>query len=171
MNKAYREEVESHFNEPILIWSELMRCIGYAEDDEDCYLIARDKKGNEVWTSLVGGYVYLTALSGSNAVQSNDDLDVTWDDLHRVNMFLGTPEEKEFIVKDQTSNVGYELALGEEYCRLKAENHKMRNALLEVEAFAQFEPVVGNKRWHFRSARGEAASDIIKIVKEALHGK
>jgi hypothetical protein len=38
-NKELIEEARMHFNEPILIGFELCRCVGYAEDDDDCYLV------------------------------------------------------------------------------------------------------------------------------------
>jgi hypothetical protein len=94
MNTEYLREAQSHFNEPILLGFDLARLIGYAEDDEDCYLVVRDPRRGLVWATLVGGCTYLDCLRGRNVCGE-------WDDFTRLDSLLamnGAPREAEFMV-------------------------------------------------------------------------
>lgn len=100
----------SHFNEPVLV-DKIGRCIGYAEDEQDCYIIIAypgdwDKEFNKreskiVWHTCVGGYIWLHRLKGQNLVYPNYPSYVgeIWDDFERLDMQLslnGCPKQKEF---------------------------------------------------------------------------
>lgn len=97
--KKYYEEVKSHFNEPVIIGSEVCRIIGFGVDDEDYYLIVNSRSRGKFWMTFVGGYIYLDCLKGQHAIASKHT-DEIWDDYFRMNSFLtlnGVPEEKEFV--------------------------------------------------------------------------
>jgi hypothetical protein len=82
-----RDEVASHFNEPVLIGERIGRCIGYGEDESDCYLLVRHMRDEVVWHSMVAGYVWLDRLAA--------------DDLQQLDSLLGlngSPREKRFAV-------------------------------------------------------------------------
>lgn len=100
INKGFRNEVEAHFNEPILYGTEIARVIGYGEDDYDCYIIIHCPNRGVLWHSMVGGYFYLTALDAQNRIVSHDgDL---WSDLTRLSGNLevaGCLKRDEFIVE------------------------------------------------------------------------
>lgn len=83
-----------HFNEPVLLHTELGRCIGYAEDERDCYIIVKSADGHVYWHTCVGGYVWLDRLKGQDPAGD-------WDDFVRVDRDLEhrCPKEKEFICK------------------------------------------------------------------------
>lgn len=99
MNKEFYNECLQHFNEPILSLGELVRCIGYAEDESDCYLLYRgtypDTKVK--WHSMCGGYTFLNRLKGQNytKLESGEGCD----DLTRLDSHLelnGCPKEEVF---------------------------------------------------------------------------
>ncbi len=90
----------SHFNEPMLSGFDLMRVIGYGEDDRDCYLILKGRNGNIVWTTCVGGYVFLNCLKGQDKIISTEG--EVWDDFYRIDQLLsynGAPKEEDFILE------------------------------------------------------------------------
>jgi hypothetical protein len=94
------QEAKQHFNEPILIGFDLCRCVGYAEDDDDCYLMIRDPRRGLIWHTFVGGYVYLDSLKGQNRCSSSSTGE-EWDDFTRLDSLLelnGAPKEAEFIL-------------------------------------------------------------------------
>jgi hypothetical protein len=101
-----KEEVLSHFNEPVITGFKVGRVIGYAEDDHDCYVVIRypgtyEKLGKVIWHTCVGGYHWLDRLKGQSYVRSNSGED--WDDFVRISNALvlnGCPEEKEPIIKE-----------------------------------------------------------------------
>jgi hypothetical protein len=98
MQKHLFQEAKQHFNEPILIGFDLCRCVGYAEDDDDCYLIIRDPREGLVWHTFVGGYVYLDSLKGKDPAESPTG--EKWDDFTRLDSLLalnGAPPEEKFI--------------------------------------------------------------------------
>ena len=103
MQNNLLEEAKKHFNEPILIGFDLGRCVGYAEDNEDCYLIIRyPRPHHEIlsWHTFVGGYTYLDILKGQECCKSSTGED--WNDFTRLDSLLelnGAPKEKEFICK------------------------------------------------------------------------
>lgn len=92
-----------HFNEPVLLGFEVGRLIGYAEDDEDCYLIINYPKypdGRIVYHTCVGGYIFLNRLKGQGLVISTQGEE--WDDYYRIDSSLsvnGAPMAQEFIVR------------------------------------------------------------------------
>jgi hypothetical protein len=45
----------AHFNEPIISFEEVVRLIGYAEDERDCYFITQRMHGEIRWNTCVGG--------------------------------------------------------------------------------------------------------------------
>jgi hypothetical protein len=101
MSNELLDMVRSHFNEPMLNMGQLVRCIGYGEDESDCYIIVRqmDREHPVVWITCVGGYTFLDRLKGQNYVRSTGGED--WDDLTRLDSLLlhnGSPRESEFIV-------------------------------------------------------------------------
>lgn len=94
-------EAVKHFNEPILMGLTIGRCIGYAEDDEDCYLIVRDRFGVAVRHTFVGGFTYLDCLKGKHIIISKESGE-EWDDYYRIDKLLelnGCPKENTFIRK------------------------------------------------------------------------
>jgi hypothetical protein len=87
-----------HFNEPFLLCGEVARCIGYGEDERDCYIITRRRDGEVVWATCVGGYVWLDRLKGQGYVKAHNGED--WDDLTRLEIELRRcPREPEFILE------------------------------------------------------------------------
>lgn len=109
-NNHLIQEAKQHFNEPILIMLDLCRCVGYAEDDADCYLLVRwpsmglTEGGTITRHTFVGGYTYLDRLKGQNSVTSRDGEE--WDDFTRLDTLLeinGAPKEKEFICRIEGS--------------------------------------------------------------------
>lgn len=106
MQQEYIKEVRSHFNEPILMCFDLARCVGYAEDDDDCYIIVRYPCRGLVWHTFVGGYYYLDRIKRQGYVKSKTGED--WDDFTRLDDLLEincAPREKEFICIDRTTAV------------------------------------------------------------------
>lgn len=105
------EEAKLHFNEPVLISDKLARVIGYAEDDEDCYLIVRycrdgsitlDGNGPVSWCTFVGGYTFLTCLKQQGVVIPKHPSfpGEIWTDYSRLDSLLklnGSPKEEEFL--------------------------------------------------------------------------
>jgi hypothetical protein len=95
LTQEYFDEVKAHFNEPILIWSTLCRCVGYAEDEWDCYIIVDEIGGRRGYVSLVGGFIYLDRLKGQGEGGE-------WDDLKRLDLLLelnGAPKVNEFVLE------------------------------------------------------------------------
>lgn len=87
----------AHFNEPMISFEEVVRCIGYGETGADCYIITRKRGGEIIWNTCVGGYVFLDRLKGQGHVKSTSGED--WDDLTRLCSSLahnGAPCEPEF---------------------------------------------------------------------------
>ena len=94
------EEIREHFNEVMLSHGELGRCIGYGEDNMDCYIIVMKERGQVIWNTCVGGYTWLTPLKGANAVRSKYT-DEVWDDYTRLDSQLelnGAPKQETFKV-------------------------------------------------------------------------
>jgi len=98
----YREAL-LHFNEPILLSFELGRCVGYAEDEDDCYLMVKMPYGRRhgmVKHTFVGGYIYLDCLKTRGVVQSLHT-DEVWTDFSRLDSLLqlnGASREAAFLV-------------------------------------------------------------------------
>jgi hypothetical protein len=88
-----RDMALEHFNEPMLSFGKLVRCIGYGETAVDCYIIVKDSSGKETWNTCVGGYTFLHGLRGQNHVKAHNGED--WDDLTRLEGEL-PPKEAEF---------------------------------------------------------------------------
>jgi hypothetical protein len=107
------QEALAHFNEPVLIGFNLARVVGYAEDDEDCYLIIRKPRYGQMfnegyeWCTFVGGYTYLACLKDQNIVtplhpQFEGEI---WTDYSRLDSLLelnGAPKEEKFLVVEKT---------------------------------------------------------------------
>lgn len=92
----FRDEILAHFNEPMLHGLEVVRCVGYGEDESDCYIIGRrgSPKNDLIWMTAVGGYTFLDRIKGQNASTSEEQGD--WDDLRRLDDWLtrsGCPRE------------------------------------------------------------------------------
>jgi hypothetical protein len=91
-----------HFNEPMLSMFDVVRCVGYGESADDCYVIVREPhypEGKLRWLTCVGGYTFLDRLRGQGYVKSSDGED--WDDLVRLDSTLalnGAPKEAGFIL-------------------------------------------------------------------------
>jgi hypothetical protein len=93
-----------HFNEPVLIGSQVARLVGYAEDDRDCYLIVNYPSNpnpvRTVWYTCVGGYHWLDRLRGQHLVNAYNG--ERWDDYYRIDKDLelsGAPKVESFILK------------------------------------------------------------------------
>jgi len=102
MQKLY-DEAKKHFNEPVLVGFDLGRVVGYAEDDEDCYLIVVMPRRGRIKVSFVGGFTFLDCLRGRHEIQSLYTPEI-WDDYYRVDRDLelnGAPAEKVFIEEVQ----------------------------------------------------------------------
>ena len=81
------EMCRQHFNEPIIVGSEVVRLIGYGETAVDCYLICSGMSQRGVfWNSAVGGYIFLDRLKGQGHVKSVEGED--WDDFFRLDNLL-----------------------------------------------------------------------------------
>jgi len=90
---------EKHFNEPVLVDTEVVRLIGYAEDKHDAYLIMKKADGSVYWHSAVGGYIFLDCLKSQGYVISTEG--EPWDDFYRLDCqleFSSCPKEKEFLI-------------------------------------------------------------------------
>lgn len=110
------EEARKHFNEPVLISFRLARVIGYAEDDEDCYLIYQspydgtatiDGKGPVAWCTFVGGYTWLTSLKEQGITIPNHPSypGEIWTDYSRLDSSLalnGCPKADQFLIVKKT---------------------------------------------------------------------
>lgn len=95
-NPDLRDEVLAHFNEPILLDLHVARCIGYAEDEIDAYLVVRRPHPHRdtIWCTMVGGYLFLDRLRAQNAGVTPEG--ERWDDLTRLEALLassGAPRE------------------------------------------------------------------------------
>lgn len=108
MDNELEMEVRAHFNEPMLSGWEIGRCVGYAEDDSDCYIIINFPNGSRrksVWATMVGGYTWLGSLRNEGVVYAfNGEI---WNDLYRLDSSLelnGCPKVAEFEVvrRDQS---------------------------------------------------------------------
>jgi hypothetical protein len=103
MNKERREMALQHFNEPMLSSFSVVRCIGYAEDEKDCYIIVRYPRieNSVVWLTCVGGYMFLDRLKGQQEIRNaGEDRNETWDDFWRLDHWLGlngAPQEPMFL--------------------------------------------------------------------------
>jgi len=96
----------SHFNEPMISFGELARCVGYGETAVDCYILVRKRRGELIWHTCVGGYTFLSRLKGQGYVKAHNGED--WDDLTRMDSELtcaGAPPEVEFLVKMDLDNM------------------------------------------------------------------
>ncbi|MDO8683949.1 MAG: hypothetical protein Q7N50_10765 [Armatimonadota bacterium] len=82
-----------HFNEPMISFGKLARCIGYGETAVDCYIITQLCNGEILWNTCVGGYVFLDRLKGQGYVKSTGGED--WDDLTRLESELREAPKKE----------------------------------------------------------------------------
>jgi hypothetical protein len=93
----------AHFNEPIISFEEVVRLIGYAEDERDCYFITQRMHGEIRWNTCVGGYVFLDRLAGQGrVVPSASDAAGVWDDLWRLDNTLhlnGAPRQGKFLLE------------------------------------------------------------------------
>lgn len=100
-NTRLKDEALAHFNEPMLVGFDVARCIGYGEDDSDCYIIVKrpNPHNDVIWHTMVGGYTWLDRLKGQGYVKSRNGED--WDDLYRLDSDLelnGSPKEAEPLV-------------------------------------------------------------------------
>lgn len=99
---ALEAEVRSHFNEPMLCGFDLGRCVGYAEDEMDNYIIIAFPNGSRrprIWNTLVGGYTWLSALRNEGIVHAHNG--EIWNDLYRLDSSLeldGCPKMDSFEV-------------------------------------------------------------------------
>lgn len=88
---------KQHFNELVLCGTELGRLIGFAEDDDDYYLVVlfpsiENKK--QIWISACTPYVFLDCLKQ----QTYDDNDFTqYDYLNRLLILNNAAPEEKFV--------------------------------------------------------------------------
>lgn len=100
--EKFINEIKLHFNEPMLSFGVLSRCVGYGEDDMDAYVLVKQRDGKIIWNTLVGGYTFLNLLNEQNKIISTEG--ELWTDLSRLDNELernGCPKEKEFILIDE----------------------------------------------------------------------
>lgn len=86
-----------HFNQPILSSWSVVRCLGYAETDMDCYVVVQCPHRGVYWNTGVGGYISLSRLKGQEYVRSTSGED--WDDHYRLSHQLelnGVPLAEKF---------------------------------------------------------------------------
>ncbi len=98
-----------HFNEPVLTNLTVGRVVGYAEDDDDCYVIINYPGPKTVWHTCVGGYVFLNLLKDQHVVAAYNG--ERWDDFYRVDGDLaraGCPKAEKFIVESRRTTVAGE---------------------------------------------------------------
>lgn len=95
-----------HFNEPVLLGFDVGRLVGYAEDDDDCYLIVNHPNPTKTtYHTCVGGYIFLDCLKDKGLVISKSG--ERWDDYYRLDNMLrlnGAPKVPEFIIRRFPSN-------------------------------------------------------------------
>lgn len=87
-----------HFNEPIIVGSEVVRLIGYGEDTIDCYLICSSMNRGIFWHTAVGGYTFLTLLKEQGKIISTEG--EKWNDYTRLDNLLElnyAPKVEKFI--------------------------------------------------------------------------
>lgn len=99
MPNDMEEMCRLHFNEPMISFHEIARCIGYGETALDCYIITRHIGGKIVWNTCVGGYTFLDRLKGQEHVVSTEG--ENWDDFTRLDSSLalnGCPREESFLL-------------------------------------------------------------------------
>ncbi|MCA0032777.1 hypothetical protein [Mesorhizobium sp. B263B2A] len=101
MSEVHSDELHEmcrqHFNEPMISFDKIVRCIGYGETGVDCYVITKGHGGEIVWNTCVGGYFFLDRLKGQGYVKAVNGED--WDDLTRLDSNLtcgGATKESEF---------------------------------------------------------------------------
>jgi hypothetical protein len=99
-NKELYDMCLSHFNEPFISTTVIARCIGYAEDDFDCYIMTKHLGGKIEYNTCVGGYTWLTGLKKQGVTLANNG--EIWDDLYRLDQVLqfnGCERENKFQFK------------------------------------------------------------------------
>lgn len=94
MQESTFQTAKDHFNKPMMSGMELCRCVGYAEDEEDCYLIVKRPYKDLLWISMVGGYFFFTNDTGSDYCR-----------IDRLLEYNGAPKVQEMIVIDNTEKV------------------------------------------------------------------
>lgn len=110
--KEFIAECRAHFNEPILLFPDVVRLIGCGQDDDDAYIIVQGTRHTAkkyawaedgIWRSTaVGGYMWLDRLKGQGYVKAHNGED--WDDLVRLDSWLalnGAPRRDEFLYEDR----------------------------------------------------------------------
>lgn len=101
-------EIQSHFNEPVLVFFQLARCVGYAEDEDDCYMVIHrpNPYNDTIWWSLCTGYVFLDCLKNQRIMQDADGNTCT--DFSLLDGWLalnGAPKYKNFLVIERDEEV------------------------------------------------------------------
>lgn len=100
MTTEVLDECKEHFNEIVLMSTEVVRLIGYSEDAYDCYYVIKDIRGKIIHHSAVGGIYFLTFLKEQGKVTAHNG--EQWSDYTRIETILslnGCPPEKEFYCK------------------------------------------------------------------------
>jgi hypothetical protein len=110
MASQLRNEILSHFNEPMLCMGVVVRCVGYGENEMDAYVIILQPKPYRIYPhkpvlrhTCVGGYTFLDRLKGQQHVKAHNEED--WDDLTRLDGDLtraGAPKEASPIIELST---------------------------------------------------------------------
>lgn len=119
-NKLLYAEALLHFNEPVLLYLNVVRLIGYAETAVDCYWIVNEPRKGVWWHTCVGGIIYLTSLKEQGVVHAlNTEI---WTDYSRIDGDLemsGVPKARAFVLdlrpedeeREYGSSVGREFPL------------------------------------------------------------
>lgn len=97
--------VEKHaremFNQPALVFPDIVRVIGYGRTAVDQYYIVQAPHKGVYWLSAAGGPISLACLKGQDEVTSRDGTEV-WDDFVRLDKDLehnGCPKAETFLVE------------------------------------------------------------------------
>lgn len=98
MNEKFMKECKKVFNHIGLLYdTDIVRLIGYAEDDDDCYYLVLQPdflgKHKVVWASMVGAFESLKNCHYPRYKQLENQMSGIWN----------CPPEKDFLIKYKPS--------------------------------------------------------------------
>ena len=79
-------KAREHYNDPVLVYHNLARVIGYAESDEEPLLVVKHINGNVGYHPDLSGLIFLDSLKGKN--KKIDTSGYVWDDYKRLDSLL-----------------------------------------------------------------------------------
>lgn len=94
-----------HFNQPVIVMFEVVRLIGWGQDEDDAYFIFRYRGGHIERSSVVGGFIPLTALQTQDTPDGIRHAmeDPARNDFHQLDKWLhfnGAPKADAFIIEE-----------------------------------------------------------------------